>query len=113
MAVNVQRKFLGLAPFHPPAMTMKYYSRIPHSCVNSRIKDEFILSVVTHDRVEGLVGLQVFASDGEQQVFTFTQIKQASRAGHWWQCPPVRRKTIKLDQMEENYNDKSPKSSLT
>lgn len=80
---------------------------VAHSCVKSRISSRtdkimdilyaFILRVITHDWVEGLVGLQVFASDGEQQVFTFTQAEQASRAGHWWHCTPLSSDTVQLE----------------
>lgn len=61
---------------------------------------EFILSVITHDGVEGLVGLQVFASDGEQQVFTFAQTEEASRAGHRRHCPPISSNAVQLDRVE-------------
>lgn len=81
---------------------------VAHSCVKSRISSwtdkimyilvEFILRVKTHDRVKGLVGLQVFASDGEQQVFRFTQTEQASRAGHRWHCLPITSNTVQLDR---------------
>lgn len=83
---------------------MKYYWKhtsepVAHSCVKSRISSwTDILRVITHDRVEGLVGLQVFASDGEQQVFRFTQTEQASRAGHRWHCPPIASNTVQLDR---------------
>ncbi len=109
MAVNTQRKFLGLVPFHLSAMTWNTIEATDlsqQSSVKSRISRwtdkafEFILSVITHDGVEGLVGLEVFASDGEQQVFKFAQTEEASRAGHRRHCPPVSSYTVQLDRIE-------------
>lgn len=109
MAVNTQRKFLGLVPFHLSAMTWNTIEATDlsqQSSVKSRISRwtdkafEFILSVITHDGVEGLAGLEVFASDGEQQVSTFAQTEEASRAGHRRHCPPVSSYTVQLDRIE-------------
>lgn len=77
-----------------------------NSLFNEQIRSiDIILSVVTHDRVQGLVGLQIFASDGKQQVFIFAQIEQASGTGHGRHGSPFGTKTVQLQQESKLYKE--------
>lgn len=55
-----------------------------------------LLSVIAHNCVMRLIGLQIFSCYSKNLIFAFPHRKQTPGGGHGWQSNPVSSETVQL-----------------
>lgn len=65
-----------------------------------------LLSVIAHNTVMRLIGLQIFSCYSKDEIFKLPHRKQTPGGGHGWQSSPVRSQTVQLKNTFEDIFDK-------